>query len=83
MLTVLSSTVRQQEETVGESLKIWDVHIEDLTGNIGLLGGLALGEGVDGAFSGPLPGVEELLEAVDLVHEFVVVTGGEGGVWVA
>ena len=80
---LLSSTVGLHEETVGESLEIWDVHIEDFRGNIVLLCGLALGEGVDGAFSGPLPVVEELLEAVDLVHEFVVVTGGEGGVWVA
>jgi hypothetical protein len=37
---------------------------------------------IDGALLGPLPVVEELLEAIDLVDKFVVVTGGEWCVWV-
>ena len=46
---------------------------------------MALGavESVKCPFSGPLPVVEELFETIDLVYEFVVVTGREWGVWVS
>lgn len=64
-------------------LECWDIDIEDLGGYSRLLGMLRGGEGVDGAFSSPPPVEEELFESVDVVNEFVVVTGGEWGIWVS
>jgi hypothetical protein len=40
------------------------------------------GKHINSALLGPLPVVEELLEAVNLIDKFIVVTGGEWSVWV-
>jgi len=66
-LGVVLGAVGGDEQAVSLLLECRDVYLEDLSRDASLLLGLAGGEGVDCAFSGSLPVVEELLEAVDLV----------------
>ena len=79
----LGSTTSRNEQVVSDLLEGRDVHVEDLGRDSRLLYCLTCGEGVDCSLLCPLPVVEELFEAVNLVDEFIVVASGEWGIWVS